>query len=178
MLRVRSSRPDIRVALPDGAAILFRSDRPTAGVVAGRRAAGVVVEAGGDSADASVAFTVALAAWGALSWEGVGDEDGQPLELTQESLELLMTEVPEAYRAIDQGFVIPILTRDAEKNVSAPLPVGGTPAAGARKTKAAAKAKKTTSAKRGAGATSARRAPVSATAPKSKTSVPTSATPA
>jgi hypothetical protein len=172
MLRVRSGRPDIRVALPDGAAILFRSDKPTAGVVAGRRAAGVVVEAGGDAADASVAFTVALAAWGALSWEGVGDEDGQLLELTPQSLEMLMTEVPEAYRAIDQGFVIPILTRDAEKNVSAPLPAGAMPAAGARKTTKARTAKTATSAKRGAAGTSAPRANPSAGSAR------TSATPA
>jgi len=176
MLKIRTARPDIRVALPDGASILFRSDRPTAGVVAGRRAAGVVVEAGGDAAAASVAFTVALAVWGAVSWEGVGDEDGQALDLTPETLELLMTEVPEAYRTIDQGFVIPILTRDAEKNGSAPSRAGDTPGSGARKT--AKKARKPNSAKPGPAGTTARPARGSATAPKTKTSARTSATPA
>ncbi len=152
MLRIRTARPDIRVALSDGASILFRSDKPSAGVAAARRAAGLMIEAGGDDADASVAFTVALAQWGALSWDGVGDEAGQPLELTPESLELLMTQMPDAYRRIDHGFVIEILSRDAEKNGSAPSPVGGTPA-GARMAK---------SKKRGAAGTSARPARASA----------------
>jgi hypothetical protein len=162
MLKIRTARPDIRVALSDGASIIFRSDKPSAGLVAARRAAGLVIEAGGDDADATVAFTVALAKWGAWSWEGVGDEDGQPLELTPDNLELLMTEMPDAYRRIDQGFVIEILNRDAEKNGSAPSPVGGTPA-GARTAK---------SKKPGAVGTSARPAKASAK------SVPTSKTPA
>lgn len=152
MLKIQSGGRDIPVSLPGGASIVFRTAKPTAGMVAARRAAGLIIEAGGDAADASVAFTVALATWGAVSWEGIGDDAGEILPLTPENLELLMTEVPEAYRLIDQGFVIPILNRDAEKNASAPSPVGGTPA-GARTAK---------SRKAGAGATSARRVKASA----------------
>lgn len=131
MLKVRSGRPDIVVDLPDGASITFRASRPTPGVIAGRRAYASVISGGGDDAEAAAAFTIGLATWGAISWEGIGDEAGEPLALTPENLDLLLSEEPEAYSRIDRKFVTPILEREAEKNGSAPSPAGGTPVAGA-----------------------------------------------
>lgn len=128
MKKIGKLRPEIPVDLGDGASIVFRTAKRSVGMVAARRAAGLMIEAGGDAADASVAFTVALASKAAISWEGVSDLNGEPLELSEENLELLMTDDPEAYRRIDQQFVMLVLDLDAEKNASAPSPAGAMPA--------------------------------------------------
>lgn len=127
MLKLVSSRPDVRVPLGSGAFITFKA-AGSAGVVAAQAAYALAIKSGAEDADAQVAFTAGMAQWGALSWEGVGDEDGAPLELTSERLDLLLTQNPHAFEAIDRDYVMPALGRDAEKNESAPSLAGDTPA--------------------------------------------------
>jgi len=118
--------PEVIVPLDGGASLTFRPVL-SPGVVAARRAYFRALEAGGEPEDADVAFTVALAQWGAKAWSGICDEAGAPLPLTAELLEQLLLQSPRAFQAVDRDYVIPALERDAE-NASAPPPAGDMPA--------------------------------------------------
>lgn len=114
-----------------GVRVQFRTPEPTPLLLAARRAAGMVREAGGTLADAEFAFTAAAACWGALAWEGVGaqpaegeDPCDEPLPLTPDSLTALMRQSPTAYGAIDADYVTPAILLEQEKNASSPSPNG------------------------------------------------------
>lgn len=134
MLKVSTAaRPSVKVNLPEGAEITFKP-AGSGGVLAAQAAYALVVQSGGDVADALVAFTGAFAAWGVESWSGIGDETGTPLDLPPagpsrlELVDLLLTQDPVAFDRVDAEYVTPFLLREAEKNGSAPSPAGDTPA--------------------------------------------------
>lgn len=134
MLKISmAAREPIKVDLPDGASVTFKP-AGSAGLVAAQTAYAIIVRAGGDNADAEVAFTAAFAAWGVQGWDGISDQDGVPLELPEdraaraELIDLLLTQDPLAFERVDTAYVSPFLRREAEKNASALSPAGVTPA--------------------------------------------------
>ena len=83
---------------------------------------------------------------GILEWAGVGDRDGEPLEVTSESIEMFLAD-PTALQATNRIYVMPWVRRDLEGNGYAGSPsgigVGATPAkdialSSARRTRKAA----------------------------------------
>lgn len=155
MLNVNTKGPadPVWVELAAGARIQLKPATALA-FAAGRALAQVAVLAGADGAEAGAAFTIGFAAWGAIAWEGVGDEAGEPLELTRDNVKALLEQSQAAYDAVDQHYVIPALEAEAEKNGSSPLLAGTSPAG--------AKTKKTTARSPGAAGTTAAPAPKSA----------------
>ena len=68
-------------------------------------------------------FAAALARRAVVDWEGVGDEDGNVLEITPEGVDALLSLWP-IFEAFNLHYVSPGILLDAEKNGSAPLPTG------------------------------------------------------
>lgn len=133
MLQITTAvREPVRVDLPGGGHILFKPPSTTGKAVA-RRAAMAAVIAGEDVAVANVAFSVALARWGAISWEGIGDQDGAPLPLTGDNVELLLEQSPSTFDAVTDVYTKAVLELETEKNVSAPGPIGTSPGSAAKK---------------------------------------------
>ena len=76
----------------------------------------------GNDARAAV-FAGALARRAVVDWEGVGDEDGNPLPVTPEGINALLSLWP-IFEAFNLQYVSRGMLLDAEKNGSAPLPTG------------------------------------------------------
>jgi hypothetical protein len=118
-------RPAVRVTFPAQPTLLA--------LRAGRRAVGDALRAGGPDADerAADAFTVALIRHSILSWEGIGDADGNPVEPTADveihdetgalvavepgTISAFLAE-PRLVEAADEKWVLPWTLLDAEKN--------------------------------------------------------------
>jgi hypothetical protein len=66
----------------------------------------------------------AVARRAVLDWEGVGDADGNPVPVTPEGIDALLDIWP-AFDAFQSVYVAKWLLLEQEKNVSAPLPNGG-----------------------------------------------------
>lgn len=114
-----------------------------------------------DIEEAGDQLTRELLRRGIRAWEGVGDEDGEPLPLTPETVAMALDD-PTFCQAADQAYVYPYVLRNAEKNASsgslngtgeAGMPAKGTatstaasrkPAAAARTPKPAKKVAPTT----------------------------------
>lgn len=79
----------------------------------------------------AVIFGKALAERAILEWEGVGDADGNPTPVTPEGIAALLDIWP-IFERFQMGYVAKGLELDAEKNASAPSPLGST--AGAKAT--------------------------------------------
>ncbi len=79
----------------------------------------------------AVAFAKALARRAMLSWEGIGDADGNPIDPSPEAIDALLDIWP-IFEAFQLTYVSKGLLLEQEKNVSAPLPNG--PSAGASDT--------------------------------------------
>ena len=75
-----------------------------------------------DEASALV-FAKALARNAVLDWEGVGDADGNAIPVSPERIDALLDIWP-LFEAFQTKYVAKGLVLDAEKNASAPLPVG------------------------------------------------------
>ena len=89
----------------------------------------------------AVAFAKALARRAVLTWEGIGDADGKPIDPSPEAIDMLLDVWP-IFEAFQLAYVSKGLLLEQEKNVSAPLPSG--PSAGAKATaKPARKSAKT-----------------------------------
>lgn len=88
--------------------------------------------------DRALAFAKALARRAVLEWEGVGDEDGEPLDVSPEGINALLDIWP-IFEAFQKGYVAKALVLEQEKNVSAPSPTGTS--AGATGTAMPAKAR-------------------------------------
>lgn len=77
-------------------------------------------------------FAGALARSAVVDWEGVGDVDGNPLPVSDEGIDALLSLWP-IFEAFNLHYVSRGMLLDAEKNASAPLPtgtsVGATPTA-------------------------------------------------
>lgn len=89
----------------------------------------------------AVAFAKALARRAVLTWEGIGDADGKPIDTSPEAIDALLDVWP-IFEAFQLTYVSKGLLLEQEKNGSAPLPSG--PSAGA--TDIAAPAKRRTKA--------------------------------
>jgi len=79
----------------------------------------------------AVIFGKALADRAILDWEGVGDANGAPVSVSPEGIAALLDIWP-IFERFQMGYVAKGLELDAEKNVSAPSPIGST--AGAKAT--------------------------------------------
>jgi hypothetical protein len=66
----------------------------------------------------------AVARRAVLDWEGVGDAEGNPVPVTPEGIDALLDIWP-AFDAFQSAYVAKWLLLEQEKNVSAPLPNGG-----------------------------------------------------
>ncbi|MDB5461381.1 MAG: hypothetical protein JWO72_3122 [Caulobacteraceae bacterium] len=138
MLKVSTGREPIWIDVAEGVRVQFKpwaTQAKSAGITAGA----TVLAAGHTRDVAEVAFTIAAARWGALAWEGIGDQDGELLPLTPDNLQELLEQSEAAYQAVDAGYVIPGLQRSAEKNGSAPSPLGTSPASKPKKARARAR---------------------------------------
>ncbi len=71
----------------------------------------------------AVAFAKAIAKRAIIEWEGVGDVDGNVTPVTPEGIEALLDIWP-IFEAFQTGYVAKGLELEAEKNASAPLPIG------------------------------------------------------
>ena len=89
--------------------------------------------------DMALAMAKAVARLAILEWQGVGDEDGEPLALSPEGIDALL-EIWPVFEAFQAQYVARGLMLDQEKNASAPLPngtsVGVTPIAKPAKARA------------------------------------------
>lgn len=88
--------------------------------------------------DRALVFAKALARRAVLEWEGVGDEDGEPLDVSPEGIDALLDIWP-IFEAFQEGYVAKALVLEREKNASAPSPTGTS--AGATGTAKPAKAR-------------------------------------
>lgn len=79
------------------------------------------VEASNDTRAA--VFATALARRAVVDWEGVGDVDGNPLPVSPEGIDALLSLWP-IFEAFNLHYVSRGMLLDAEKNVSAPSPTG------------------------------------------------------
>ncbi len=79
----------------------------------------------------AVAFAKALARRAVLTWEGVGDADGNPVDPRPEAIDALLDIWP-IFEAFQLTYVSKGLLLEQEKKASAPLPSG--PSAGASAT--------------------------------------------
>lgn len=86
-------------------------------------------EAGNDARAAI--FAGALARRAVLDWEGVGDADGNPLPVSPDGIDALLSIWP-IFEAFNLAYVSRGMLLDAEKNGSAPSPTG--PSVGATAT--------------------------------------------
>ena len=68
-------------------------------------------------------FAAALARRAVVDWEGVGDADGNPLLVSPDGIDALLSLWP-IFEAFNLQYVSPGMLLDAEKNGSAPLPTG------------------------------------------------------
>lgn len=80
-------------------------------------------------------FAGALARRAVVDWEGVGDAEGNPLPVTPEGIDALLSLWP-IFEAFNLSYVSRGMLLDAEKNASAPSPTG--PSVGATPTAPAA----------------------------------------
>ena len=84
----------------------------------------------------AVAFAKALARRAVLSWEGIGDADGNVIDPSPDAVDALLDIWP-IFEAFQLTYVSKGLLLEQEKNVSAPSPNG--PSAGATDTATSAK---------------------------------------
>ncbi len=73
--------------------------------------------------ESALVFAKALARNAVLDWEGVGNADGKPVDVTPEGITALLDVWP-LFEAFQTKYVAKGLVLDAEKNASAPLPNG------------------------------------------------------
>jgi hypothetical protein len=86
---------------------------------------------GAATEEAALAMAKALARRAILEWEGIGDADGNPIAPSPAAIDALLDLWP-AFEALQTHYVAKALLLDAEKNASAPLPIG--PTVGAKPT--------------------------------------------
>ena len=71
----------------------------------------------------ALVFAKALGLIAITGWEGVGDEDGKPVDVSPEGIDALLDVWP-LFEAFQTEYVASGLLLDQEKNVSSPLPSG------------------------------------------------------
>ena len=102
----------------------------TTAIMAAARADVVGEDIGPDAAKEELAVVMAQAVAGRVvtEWEGVGDEDGDPLPITPEGIHALLNVWP-VFEAFQSQVLAPHLVLDSEKNGFAPSPNGTSAAA-------------------------------------------------
>ncbi len=78
--------------------------------------------------ESALAFAKALGRIAIIDWEGVGDENANPVTISPEGIDALLDVWP-LFEVFQTDYVAKGLVLDQEKNASAPLPSG--PSAGA-----------------------------------------------
>lgn len=102
----------------------------TAIMVASRNDPAVAaLDEGTTDEESALVFAKALARNATLDWEGVGDSDGNVIQITPEGISALLDVWP-LFEAFQTKYVAKGLVLDQEKKVSSPLPNG--PSAGAK----------------------------------------------
>ena len=81
------------------------------------------LEADASNDSRAAVFAAALARRAIVDWEGVGDENGNALEITPDGIDALLSLWP-IFEAFNLHYVSPGMLLDAEKNGSAPSPTG------------------------------------------------------
>ena len=81
------------------------------------------LDAGASNDTRAAVFATALACRAVVDWEGVGDADGNVMEVTPEGVDALLSLWP-IFEAFNLHYVSRGMLLDAEKNGSAPLPTG------------------------------------------------------
>jgi hypothetical protein len=81
--------------------------------------------------ESALVFAKALGRIAIMDWEGVGDENGDPVAVSLEGIDALLDVWP-LFETFQTEYVAGGLLLDQEKNVSSPLPSG--PSAGAMDT--------------------------------------------
>ncbi len=71
----------------------------------------------------ALVFAKALGRLAITGWEGVGDENGKPVDVSPEGIDALLDVWP-LFEAFQTEYVAGGLLLDQEKNVSSPLPSG------------------------------------------------------
>jgi len=90
--------------------------------------------------DLAVIGAKAIARRAVLDWEGVGDADGNPVQVTPEGIDALL-EIWPVFEAFQAQYVGLGMLLEQEKNVSAPSPTGTSAAAQTTAKPAKARAK-------------------------------------
>jgi hypothetical protein len=88
----------------------------------------------------ALVFAKALGRLAIAEWEGVGDEGGNPVDISPEGIDALLDVWP-LFEAFQTEYVAGGLLLDQEKNVSSPLPSGSSAGATDTVTPVAAPAK-------------------------------------
>lgn len=112
MITLNLKREDYWLDLPQGVRLFVRP-ATTALVMAARIEA--LKETDPDPAKRSTVLLKKLAQLAVLGWEGVGDEAGNPIDVTPEGVEALMDLWPIA-ESFERLYLAPALILDQEKN--------------------------------------------------------------
>ena len=88
----------------------------------------------------ALAMAKAVARRAVLDWEGVGDAEGNPVDVSPEGIDALL-EIWPAFEAFQAAYVAKGLLLEQEKNASAPSPNGTSAGAGATARPATARAR-------------------------------------
>ncbi len=103
------------IDITGGARVQVKPVTVVAIIAARQAAADAIKTTGEDAAMGIAAFTRSIARWGIVAWEGIGDADGEPVDLTPENIDALLEVLP-AFDAIDRLYVLPALVGANEKN--------------------------------------------------------------
>ncbi len=116
MLRLATDREPFWLDVQPGVRIRLKPVT-VAAILAARAAAAEVLRKGGEDAEtqAGFAFTRALARFGILEWEGIGDRDGNPVAPSPDAIDAALECWP-VFDAIDRLYVAPVLLQAEEKN--------------------------------------------------------------
>ncbi|MCW1920817.1 hypothetical protein NX862_18825 [Rhodobacter sp. KR11] len=122
MIKLKPAPASIRLDLPGGATLTLR---PLTSAIFAAAQADPLVEAARDEGreGLAVALAKAVADIAVLSWDGIGDADGNPVDPSPEAIHALLDLWP-IYRAFNDEYLGPYLLLRDEGNGSAPLPTG------------------------------------------------------
>ena len=132
MLSLQSSEPVV-VSFGEGASITLVAPSPriiAAGRMASRKARDDNADL--DPTEALLVFSEGVLTAAITGWTNIGDEKGKVLECTPENVARALTD-PGVFDTLDAQYVIPMMTREMEKNGSAASSAGTSKAATAAK---------------------------------------------
>ena len=143
MYQLTKNAPEWRELFP-GVEMLFAA--PTREIVlAGRKASRAYIDeqpegAPYDGLGSGEAFSISVLQAAVLDFKGIGNPEGDAVRFSPEALNAVLND-PHIFDAADRVYVLPIMRRDREKNVSAASSNGTSTKATAEKTTAVSAAK-------------------------------------